>query len=33
MNAIVRIDDASDPACAHYLWLDRIVDVIRGGTA
>ena len=33
MNALVRIDDAADPEQAHYVWLDRIVDVRRLGTA
>jgi uncharacterized protein DUF3247 len=33
LNAVVRIDDASDPGRAHYLWLDRIVDIQRIGTA
>lgn len=33
LNAMVRIDDAGDPTCAHYLWLDRIVDIRRTGTA
>lgn len=33
MNAVVRIDDAVAPEHAHYVWLDRIVDVRRVGTA
>lgn len=33
LNALVRIDDARDPAQAHYLWLDRIVGIRRIGTA
>ncbi len=33
LNALVRIDDAAAPECAHYLWLDRIIDVRRVGTA
>lgn len=33
LNAMVRVDDAGDPAVAHYLWLDRIVDIRRTGTA
>ena len=33
MNAMVRIDDATDPMHAHYLWLDRIIDIRRTGTA
>jgi len=33
MNAVVRIDDAADPEQAHYVWLDRIVDIRRLGTA
>jgi len=33
MNAIVRIDDAVDPARTHYLWLDRIVEITHTGTA
>jgi len=33
MNALVRIDDAADPERAHYVWLDRIVDIRRLGTA
>jgi len=33
MNALVRIDDAAVPEQAHYVWLDRIVDVRRLGTA
>ena len=33
MNAMVRIDDQADPEHAHYLWLDRIIDIRRTGTA
>ncbi len=33
INGIVRIDDAADPAQAHYLWLDEILEVHRAGTA
>ncbi|MDN5781387.1 MAG: DUF3247 family protein [Luteimonas sp.] len=33
MNAMVRIDDAANPVHAHYLWLDRIIDIRRTGTA
>jgi uncharacterized protein DUF3247 len=33
MNALVRIDDLADPAHIHFLWLDRIVDIQRMGTA
>ena len=33
MNAMVRIDDQANPEHAHYLWLDRIVDIRRTGTA
>ena len=33
MNAVVRIDDLADPEHAHYLWLDRIIDIRRTGTA
>jgi hypothetical protein len=33
MNAMVRIDDAANPEHAHYVWLDRIIDIRRTGTA
>src|SRR3546814_10405432 len=33
MNAMVRIDDQANPEHAHYLWLDRIIDIRRPGTA
>lgn len=33
VNAMVRIDDAANPEHAHYLWLDRIMDIRRTGTA
>src|SRR3546814_10172189 len=33
MNAMVRIDDQANPEHAHYLWLDRIIDMRRTGTA
>lgn len=33
LNALVRIDDAATPEHAHYVWLDRIVDIRRVGTA
>jgi len=33
LNALVRIDDAAEPEQAHYLWLDRIVDIRCVGTA
>jgi len=33
MNAMVRIDDQANPEHTHYLWLDRIIDVRRTGTA
>lgn len=33
LNAMVRIDDAADPAQAHYLWLDTIIGIRRTGTA
>jgi hypothetical protein len=33
LNAVVRIEDAGDPARSHYVWLDRIVDIQRIGTA
>lgn len=33
VNAMVRIDDAANPEHAHYLWLDRIIDIRRTGTA
>ena len=32
-NALLRIDDAADPAHAHYLWLDQVVRVEQLGTS
>lgn len=29
INGVVRIDDAADPARAHYIWLDAIREVRR----
>lgn len=29
LNALVRIDDAADPAHAHYVWIDRIREIRR----
>ena len=29
LNALVRIDDATDPARAHYVWIDRIREIRR----
>lgn len=29
INGVVRIDDADDPAQAHYVWLDVIGEVRR----
>src|SRR3546814_19606039 len=31
MNAMVRIDDQANPEHAHYLWLDRSIDIRRTG--
>lgn len=32
INSVVRLDDAIEPGKAHYLWLDRILDVRHLGT-
>ncbi len=32
-NAVVRIDDDTQPQVVHYLWLDRIASVTVRGTA
>lgn len=33
INALVRIDDATDQAQAHYVWVDRIVRIRHRGSA
>jgi len=33
LNGVVRIDDRDEPGHAHYLWLDRILEVVTLGTA
>lgn len=32
-NAVVRIDDRQDPDHAHYIWMDRIAEVVHLGSA
>ena len=32
-NAVVRIDDQQHPEHAHYIWLDRIAQVVHLGSA
>jgi Protein of unknown function (DUF3247) len=33
VNGVVRIDDHDEPGRAHYLWLDRILEIVVLGTA
>lgn len=32
-NALVRIDDQVHPQHAHYIWADRIAEVVQLGSA
>lgn len=32
-NAVVRLDDQRNPAHAHYLWMDRIQEIVQLGSA
>lgn len=32
-NAVVRIDDQLHPEHAHYIWMDRIAQVVHLGSA
>ena len=32
-NAVVRIDDQRDPERAHYIWMDRIAQIVHLGSA
>lgn len=33
LNALLRLDDADDPAQAHYVWVDLIRTIRHCGTA
>lgn len=33
INALVRIDDASDEAVTHYIWLDSIREIRHLGSS
>ncbi len=32
-NSLLRLDDLQEPGKSHYVWLDRITDVRRLGSA
>lgn len=32
-NALVRIDDQQHPEHSHYVWMDRIAEVVHLGSA